>query len=224
MRLVEMKAHYQNYRRHLATAREAASHFQFDLVVERAEAAIPFLAGMCRYVRKKEQKERVDFHAVELVLRHAPLILDGQAISRIADFHKANRSVFKYSARDVPEALSRSRDELRQAFELWSVLDTPNGTPMQAIHRFPSIEKRFSQRLVEAWFHIGLLQLDDRGAGQRVYRNLRIDHSNHTRCRHCGVNLSMSFDDYLASPPCPHCGGVEGMVLIESAHTTAGGN
>jgi len=216
----EQEAHHRDYSRLMSLASQAERSGLYQLAVSRAIDAWPHIDGMLQYERKYGDGEPASVAAIDLVLRHAPELLDYKSLDSLAELLADRKRIDTYTVSSLTEKLSVARERLAAAHQLWDHIERVHECRQDELRSQLGGSQEDWRALAEGWERMGLLDRVPAGRSYHLEFTTRLNAVVHGKCPSCGKMAEAPKAMFLEELTCPSCEDRQ-MFVIQSDDPTA---
>ncbi len=213
MKKAEMEEHRNAYHDLVSRARAAESAGSHRRAVELAMSCWDHIDGMMQYERKYEDAEFKSIAAIDIVLKHAPLLLDLSSLSRLESLLKECRRIEKQTSVDLVKKLGQAQSLMWDAHRAWDYLEFHPEATQDGLYEDLGGDRRQWDRILIAWETMGLVQRSDEGRHHHLALCTRMGKVVGARCPSCGSRTEAPKAMFLEELSCPTC-NTRGMFVI----------
>lgn len=210
----ELEKHSDEYHALMARARAAE---QQGLVCEAVEVALSswqYIDGMMQYERKYEDEEFASVEAIDIVLEHAPLLLDFQSLDRLEVLLKDFRRIDKNTSESLADKLANGRALMWDAHRLWDHLEQHPEARQDQLRQILGGDQNKWRSIAETWENMGLVRRTPEGGSYRLALSTRMEEVVSAKCSSCGAVAKAPKAMFFEQQPCPRCGATVHFVLL----------
>lgn len=210
MKKAELEGHAEGYRAKMSRARHAESRGLYGAAVDAAMEAWEHIDGMMQYERKYRESELSRLEAIDLVLRYAPLLLDGRRLDRLEEFLNECKRVKRDTSLNVGELLSQARSRIWENHRLWTHLEQNPGALQSQTQRAIGGDQSRWRWTIESWEKMGLVNRtpEPEANSYRVSLATRLGEVLSAKCPCCGACGAIAEAPkamFLEAIRCPRC-------------------
>jgi len=205
MKKDEMLGHYRLYHQLLKDARALESQGQFGAAIAKAREAWGHADGMMQCGRKYNDEDYSSLEAVEIVLKHAPLVFDFDSLNQLQGLLKSIRRIEKNTEENLADRLRASQELMRAAHKLWNCLETEPGIRQDQLRRILGGDQDQWRKIAESWERMGAIIREKEGGSYRLYFRTRMEATVPAKCSSCGFSHKAQKSMFLEKQDCPRC-------------------
>jgi hypothetical protein len=216
----DMEFHRGQYYALVEKARTALDEGLYMEALELAVASWEHIDGMMQYERKYEGAAFETVEGIEIVLAHAPLLFDFQALSRLELLLKSQRRIDKHASDDLAAKLAEARAVMWEAHQLWNHLMQVSHEPAR---RDPAEAIDANQRwkaIVESWEQMEIAWTVTTRNCIRPALRTQMDGLTFGKCPSCAAVVKARKIRLLEAGQCPQCSKSVAFVLLPDAPVT----
>ncbi len=201
----EMEAHRREYYSLMDRARKALAEGSLREAVALAVASWEHVDGMMQYERRYEDKSFDSIEALDLVLKHAPLLFDSRSLEKLETLLKEKRRIARNTSQDLSQNLADARILMWEAHRLWDHLELESDVRQDELRKTLQGEQGRWQKISEAWADMGLILRIPEGPSYRLAFSTRLKELQLAKCASCGVVGNAPKAIFLDEQVCPKC-------------------
>lgn len=222
MAKADLQAAQAAYDKLIASARAAESQGRFAEAVATAMQAWEYVEDMMRFRRRYEDRAFKSVPCVDLVLRHAPFLMDKGVLDRLGELLRACKSIDRHSSDDLAQRLADARALLWQVHRLWGFIEQYPGTRCDELcERLGGSQKEW-RTIAERLTAMGLVRQEGDGGSCRVSLATCMDDRIRGKCPRCGAIAEASKSAFLVEQSCPGCKAVVQFVIRDAGASRRG--
>jgi hypothetical protein len=209
----EMEVEFQEYRRLVEVAKAHESMLLYQAAIDAAISAWPHADGAIQYTRRHTQVVVTDIEAVTLVLRLAPLVLDGVSLRKLAGLLSESRRIAKGDTWDYARDLDRAWERLWSTYRIFLTVEPKESFSAADICVADTVGS-FSEEVIEGWLRLGLVtRLRESGHDQLSFTT-QMRRPVMGKCPKCGATVRGPKVSLLSTVKCPKCHNAAEFVLL----------
>jgi len=205
MKKAEMEEHRADYQALVSKARLAEREGLFSRAVELGLSCWDHIDGMMQYERRYEQREFSSIEAIDIVLRHSPLLLDFRNLEKLEGLLKDYRRIDKNTSVSLADRLTEARALLWDAHRLWDHIERNPGARQDKLRQVLGGDQCKWRAITEKWEKMGLLVRTSEGASYRLRLSTRMGALVKAKCPSCGTIADGPKAMFLEELDCPEC-------------------
>lgn len=205
MTKVEMESHRNEYHALVSKARAAIQSGAHLQAVQMAVSSWPHIDGMMQYERKHEKMDLVHLEGVEIVLAHAPYLLDFESLNQLDNLLKSQRRIEKNTSADLAENVAKSRALMREAYDFWSFLESSQDSPEQQLNENWKRNQVSWQSIAKTWEAMGLIRRSSNRDPKGFVFSTQMRAHSVGKCSSCGAIGKAAKAKFLQKMACPKC-------------------
>ena len=205
MKKDEMLEHHRLYHQLVKGARTLESHGEFGAAIAKGKEAWGHADGMMQYGRRYENQEYSSLEAVEIVLKHAPLLFDFDSLDELQDLLKSFRRIEKNTEENLADRLRASQELMRAAHKLWNCMEAEPGVRQDQLRRILGGDQDQWRKIAEHWEKMGAIIREKEGGSYRLYFRTRMEATVPAKCSSCGFLHKAEKSMFLEKQDCPRC-------------------
>ncbi len=205
MKKSDMEDHRSAYQDLMSRSRLAEREGLYRNAVDLALSSWEHIDGMMQYKRRYENEDFSSIHAIELVLKYAPLLLDFQKLDMLEQLLKNYRRIEKNTSDSLGDKLSEARERLWENHRLWDYLEQNPDTRQDGLRRILRGNQDQWRATAEAWEKMGLLHRKPEGGSYRLALSTRMGEVVSAKCPSCGEVTEAPKAMLLEETACTGC-------------------
>ena len=215
MKKAEMEYHSQQYSNLMRLALRAETSGMYQEAVSFALICWDHADGMMQYERKYNNKEFSSIPAIDMVLKHAPILFNNEALETLQDLLKNCKRVERNTSESLGDKLNRAREKMWAAHQLWGHIEMNPGCRQNDLQNELSGEQARWRGIVEMWEKMGLLHRKPSGGSYELSFRTRMDAVVRGKCPSCGEIVEAPKSMLIESQHCPECRSEIRFVLLQ---------
>jgi Fe2+ or Zn2+ uptake regulation protein len=217
MKKAELEEATKLYHARMDNARLALREGRVSDSVREAVAAWEHLDARMRYEQRYDSAEFETVDCVEIVLDHAPFVLDYDSLSRLEQLLKKSRRIERNTSKNLVDALAVASARLRCVYQIVDQLENEVLVPESAFQTQDPGAGIDMREMLKRLYKAGLIELES-SDGHRACR-LATAMSEHwyAKCRSCGETVKGPKRRFLSKLGCPACRSESSFVVIRRA-------
>ena len=205
MKKHELAHQYDQYNGIVRQARELEAQGELLAAIASCKQAWPYADGMMQYGRRYEDQEYQSLEAIEIVLKHAPLLFDFESLGELCDLLKLFRRIDKNTEEDLSGRLSGAEELMRAAHKLWNCIENAPGICQDQLRKTLGGDQTQWRTIAEAWETMGVLRRDSIAGSYKLRFSTQMDLPSHAKCASCGSMHEAQKSAFLEKQDCPQC-------------------
>ncbi len=205
MAKAELAAAAQTYDAIVRASRAAESAGDYAAAVRTAASAWEHLEGMMQYRRKYEQLDFRSVPCIDMVLKHAPLVLDHEVLDTLSDLLKKRKAIDRNASDDLAQRVVAAKALMRTAHRLWDHIETQDDFMQSRLRATLGGEQDQWRWIAERWESMGLLRRQRERNSYRLALVTDLDDSVNAKCFECGAIATGRKGDFLGGFHCLEC-------------------
>jgi predicted transcriptional regulator len=212
-----LQAAQLQYDQCMAAARNHERNGQLEEAIRQAIEAWEHLEGMMKFERKWEDREFKSVPCIDMVLRHAPMLLDGKSLDRLGDLLKEQRSIDKLASDDLAARLQEAKQRMRAIHQLLARVEAEPGITVTRLAETCGCDRPTVDQICERLEAMELIEVDRTGKARELRLATDFDRNITGLCESCGRGAALLWWDALSVRKCPTCGEEAYFVLSSGA-------
>lgn len=197
----ELEHDHRQYLAFNARVKEAHSAGNYQAGVDLAVGSFVHVDGMMQFEAKYgKQSPFYSIDTIDFVLKYAPLLFDHESLDKLEALLKAQRRIEKNTAADLGEAIVTSRNQMWDAYRLWSLLEQVGKLTDKDLKSEPLLRS-----IATAWRKMGLLEHKTDGSVTTHVFVTRMEDKVRGKCPTCGATGSGAKAKLIEQITCPRC-------------------
>jgi hypothetical protein len=205
MKKHELESHYGQYGVLVTHARKLEAAGEHLSSIEACKEAWLYADGMMQYGRRYENEEYRSLEAIEIVLKHAPLIFDSGSLGELRDLLKTFRRIDKNTEEDLTSKLASAEELMRAAHKLWNCIENSPGIRQNSLKKTLGGDQDQWRSIAERWEKMGVLIRDSVAGSYELRFSTRMDSPSNAKCTLCGSTHEVQKSAILEKQNCPQC-------------------
>ncbi len=205
MKKAEMESHAAEYRVLMCTARSALQERRYREALDLALSSWEHIDGMMQFERKRTRKEPTTVEGIDIVLKHAPLLLDFQSLDKLDALLKSQRRIERNTSHNMAEKLVKARGLIWDAHAMWDHLERHPGAREDQLRQALGGDQLQWRSVAEAWERMGLVSRTPDAGSRRLSLSTQMTEAVLAKCPSCGVVARGAKARFLGELTCPKC-------------------
>jgi hypothetical protein len=206
MSKAELAASRDRYDELMRRANEALSRGYYRDAMRWARAAWERVEDMMKYERRYEGAAFKTVPCIEMVLRLAPLRLDGESLDALEALLKQQRSIDKHASDDLAGEVEKARERMRMAYRVWRELEKRGEVEWENVVALYGQNRSEWLGLEREWARMELVEITGRGGRRRIRLRSGLSETVKVRCVVCGECVEMPKRVAVRARTCSSCG------------------
>ena len=216
LKKAEMEDHYNSYNKYMAQVKSLVNDGLFADALKNIFKAMDYVDGMMQYEKKYNKREFDSIEAIDYALKYAPLIFNYESIDFIEDMIKSYKRVEKNTNISIAELLTKAREKMTKAYNLWNYLERNPNTKQSSLSRTLGGNQEDWRNITESWEKMGLLIRQKEGNSYNLTLKTRMGAITKGKCTKCGSQQEAPKAILLDNTKCPDCGQESLFVILAS--------
>ena len=200
-----MENHRAQYNDLMGDVRSSEQKGDYFEAVRLALSSWKHVDGMMQYERRYQDREFSSIEAVDVILKHAPLLFDFQALDEVESLLKTQRRIERNTSDDLADRLARARMLMWDAHRMWDHLERHSKANQRELRRALGSDQHRWRSLAETWEEMGLISRKPEAGSHRLSLSTRMSEVILGKCSSCGVVVQAAKSKFLAERTCPKC-------------------
>lgn len=173
--------------------------------------------GMVKYGKKYSGTEFKSVSCADIILRYAPLLLDGESLYRMTVLLKRYKAVELHTSDDLGARLESSRKALAEAHRVWDHIERHGECRQDELRQHLGGDQDSWRSLVETWDRLGMVRRRVAGSSYTLTIATNLDEITTGKCVRCGTLEKSAKRAFCSRRVCAACGRAVLHVVVESS-------
>jgi hypothetical protein len=213
MAKAELETAQFQYDQEIKKARISEKNGDFHSAIRHAVNAWEYVEGMMKFEKRWECAEFDSVPCIDIVLRYAPLILDGQALCQLSDLLRKRKSIDKIANDDLAARVAEAQALLRQVHQLWNLVERQPLVRQDMLRQILGGNQDTWRGIAEQWESMGLIHRIKHSGSYMLKFATELSERWRAKCPSCGAIAVGAKRAFLDSQECPRCRAASYFVL-----------
>jgi hypothetical protein len=214
MTKAELETQRARYYDLMAKSRAALRYGSYCKAVASAVSSWDYIDGMMQYERKYKEKEFTSIEGIDLVLKHAPMLFDGESLGRLESLLRGQRRIERDTSADLAGQLAQARALMWDAQRMWDHLERHPGLRQDELRAALGGEQAGWRSLADAWEQMGVIRRTPAGGSYRLAFVTQMDDMVSAKCSSCGAVSQARKVTFLEGRLCEKCRTLAVFVIL----------